>query len=62
MSGAGRGGARAALVTAVVLGLLLLLVIAVRTPWSVLPVPPGGHAPVDPTAGLSAAQVHRAHA
>ncbi|MGZ4545423.1 MAG: M48 family metallopeptidase [Blastococcus sp.] len=62
MSGARRGGARAALVTALVLGVLLVLVIVVRTPWSVLPVPPGGHAPVDPTAGLSAAQVHRAHA
>jgi len=62
VSGAGRGGARAALVTALVLGVAVALVIAVRTPWSVLPIPPGGHVPVDATAGLTAAQVHRAQA
>ena len=53
-------GARAALVAALVLGVALAVVIAVRTPWTVLPEPAGGHAPLDPTAGLSAAQVHRA--
>lgn len=53
---------RAALVAAVVLSLALVLVIVVRTPWTVLPVPPGGHAPFDPTAGLSAAQLRRAEA
>src|SRR3954471_13773489 len=53
---------RAALVAALVLGAALAVVIAVRTPWTVLPVPPGGHAPVDPTAGLSSAQLDRAEA
>ncbi|TFV89445.1 M48 family metallopeptidase [Blastococcus sp. CT_GayMR16] len=51
---------RAALVTALVLGVALAVVIAVRTPWTVLPVPSGGHTPLDPTAGLSADQVDRA--
>jgi STE24 endopeptidase len=51
---------RAALVAALVLGIAVAVVIAVRTPWSVLPQPAGGSAPLDPTAGLSAAQVHRA--
>jgi STE24 endopeptidase len=51
---------RAALVAAVVLGIALVLVIALRTPWEVLPEPPGGHTPVDPTAGLSAQQLARA--
>ena len=45
---------RAALVAALVLGVALAVVIAVRTPWHLLPTPPGGHTPVDPTAGLSA--------
>jgi STE24 endopeptidase len=62
VSGAGREGARAALVAALVLGVALALVIAVRTPWTVLPTPPGGHIPLDPTAGLPAAQVERARA
>src|SRR4051794_9687252 len=53
---------RAALVAALVLGAALAVVIAVRTPWTVLPVPPGGHAPVDPTAGLTSAQLDRAEA
>ncbi|HEX2073299.1 MAG TPA: M48 family metallopeptidase [Geodermatophilus sp.] len=52
MSWAGRGRARAALVAAVVLGVALAVVIAVRTPWVVLPEPPGGRTPVDPSAGL----------
>jgi STE24 endopeptidase len=56
------GAPRAALVTALVLAVVLAVVIVVRTPWSVLPEPPGGHAPLDPTAGLSAAQLHRAEA
>jgi STE24 endopeptidase len=60
VSRAGRAGARPALVAALVLGLALAVVIVVRTPWVVLPVPPGGRAPIDPTAGLSAAAVQRA--
>jgi STE24 endopeptidase len=54
------GARRAALITALVLGVALVVVIAVRTPWTVLPEPPGGYAPLDPTAGLSAAEVDRA--
>jgi len=54
---AGRGGARLALAAAVVLGAALVAVIAVRTPWVVLPEPPGGATPVDPTAGLSVEQL-----
>jgi STE24 endopeptidase len=53
---------RAALVTAVVLAAVLALVVAVRTPWVPLPEPTGGYTPVDPTAGLPAAQVERAEA
>jgi STE24 endopeptidase len=53
---------RAALATAVVLGTAVAVVIAVRTPWHVLPEPPGGYSPVDPTAGLPAEQVARAEA
>jgi len=60
VSRAGRGGARAALIAAVVLGVVLAVVIAVRTPWVVLPTPRGGHAQIDPTAGLSPEQVERA--
>ena len=41
---------RAALVAALVLGVALAVVIAVRTPWTVLPEPPGGRTPIDPTA------------
>jgi STE24 endopeptidase len=48
------------LVAAIVLGIALVVVIAVRTPWVVLPEPPGGYTPVDPAAGLSAEQVDRA--
>jgi STE24 endopeptidase len=51
---------RAALVAAVVLGAALAVVIAVRTPWVVLPEPPGGRTPIDPTAGLPPEQVERA--
>jgi STE24 endopeptidase len=53
---------RAALVAAVILGVALALVIVLRTPWEVLPEPPGGRTPIDPTAGLSAAEVERAKA
>lgn len=56
------GAPRAALVAAVLLAVALAVVIAVRTPWTVLPAPPGGRAPLDPTAGLSAVQLHRAEA
>jgi STE24 endopeptidase len=51
---------RVALLAAVALGVALVLVIALRTPWEVLPEPPGGRTPVDPTAGLSAEQLERA--
>jgi STE24 endopeptidase len=51
---------RAALVAAVVLGVTLAVVIAVLTPWDVLPEPPGGRTPVDPTAGLPPEQLRRA--
>jgi STE24 endopeptidase len=53
---------RAALTVAVVLGVALAVVLAVRTPWQVLPEPPGGWTPVDPGAGLPAAQLDRAEA
>jgi STE24 endopeptidase len=43
---------RAALVAAVVLGAALVVVIAVRTPWVVLPDPLGGRTPVDPDSVL----------
>jgi STE24 endopeptidase len=47
-------------VVALVLGLALSVVVAVRTPWTVLPEPPGGRTGLDPTAGLTAAQLSRA--
>jgi STE24 endopeptidase len=53
---------RAALVSAVVLGIALVVVIVVATPWSPLPEPSGGRSPIDPTAGLSSAQLDRAEA
>jgi STE24 endopeptidase len=62
VSRAGGAGARAALAAALLLGGALALVIVVRTPWELLPEPTGGYTPVDPTAGLSAAQVDRAEA
>src|SRR3954470_18840288 len=40
----------------------LVLVVVLRTPWTPLPTPPGGHVPVDPTAGLPADVVERATA
>jgi STE24 endopeptidase len=51
---------RAALAAAVLLGAAVALVIVLRTPWTVLPAPPGGHVPVDPTAGLPPDVVDRA--
>ncbi|WP_347060225.1 M48 family metallopeptidase [Blastococcus sp. HT6-30] len=62
MDGGGRAGARAALLTAAVLGIALVVVIVVRTPWEVLPEPPGGHTAPDPAAGLAPAQLDRAEA
>lgn len=62
MTGGGRAGARAALVTAAVLGAALVVVIVVRTPWEVLPEPPGGYTDPDPTAGLDPRQISRAEA
>lgn len=59
MSWAGRGDARAALVVAVLLGVAAVVVVVLRTPWTVLPAS-AGHATVDPTAGLPAPVVHRA--
>ena len=56
------GARRAALVAAVVLGVALVVVIAVATPWVVLPEPPGGPTPVDPGAGLAEAEIRRAEA
>jgi STE24 endopeptidase len=53
---------RAALAAAVVLGAALALVIALRTPWTVLATPAGGHVPVDPTAGLPADVLEQASA
>ncbi|MGY1691761.1 M48 family metallopeptidase [Geodermatophilus sp. SYSU D01105] len=51
---------RAALLVAVVLGTALVLVIAVRTPWTLLPDPPGGRTPVRPGAGLPPGIAERA--
>jgi STE24 endopeptidase len=51
---------RAALAAALLLGAALAVVIAVRTPWSLLPAPPGGRPPLDPTGGLPAAYRSRA--
>ncbi|RBY88455.1 M48 family metallopeptidase [Blastococcus sp. TF02A-26] len=51
---------RAALVAAVVLGAAFVLVVVLRTPWTLLPDLPGGPTPPDPTAGLSPEAVTRA--
>ena len=53
---------RAALVAAAVLGVAAVLVVVVRTPWDLLPEPPGGYTQPDPTAGLSADRIERAEA
>jgi STE24 endopeptidase len=57
---AGRASARTALVVAVLLGAAFVLVVVLRTPWTPLPTPQGGHVPVDATAGLPADVVDRA--
>ncbi len=63
MSSAGRDGARrTALVVAAVLGAAFVVVVAVRTPWTVLPTPPGGATPLTDDAGLPAEVVRRAEA
>jgi STE24 endopeptidase len=51
---------RAALLAAVVLGAALVLVVVLRTPWDVLPEPPGGATRIDPTGGLTPAELSRA--
>ncbi|WP_409332653.1 M48 family metallopeptidase [Trujillonella humicola] len=53
---------RAALVAAVVLGAAFVLVVVLRTPWTLLPDVPGGPTAPDPGAGLPAAAVERAEA
>ena len=53
-------GRRAALLTAFALGAALVAVIAVVTPWSVLPDPSGGPVPLEPGAGLTGEQRRRA--
>lgn len=62
MSTGARPAARVALVVAAALGIAALVVVAVRTPWAVLPEPPGGYTQPDPAAGLSAVQLDRAEA
>jgi STE24 endopeptidase len=53
---------RLALSVALLLGLALAVVIAVVTPWQLLPTPPGGRTPVDPSAALNPDQIARAEA
>jgi len=61
LSVSGRTGTRRlALLVAVVLGVALAVVIAVVTPWHLLPTPAGGRTPVDPSAAATPAQVARA--
>jgi len=55
-------GRRGALAAAAVLLAAFAVVVAVGTPWEVLPEPPGGRTAIDPTAGLSAEQLDRAEA
>ena len=52
MSGAGRAGARVALLVAGVLGAALVVVLVTVPPWTLLPEPPGGRTPVDPASVL----------
>ena len=51
---------RCALLVAVLLGIALAVVIAVVTPWHLLPTPAGGRTPVDPAAAFTPAQRARA--
>ena len=60
--GGAAGSRRVALLVAAVLGAALVAVIALATPWDVLPVPPGGRTPVDPDAAFGPEQVARAEA
>ena len=53
---------RLALSVALLLGLALAVVIAVVTPWQLLPTPPAGRTPVDPSAALNPDQIARAEA
>jgi STE24 endopeptidase len=53
---------RPALLVAVLLGVALAVVIAVVTPWQLLPTPPGGRTPVDPSAAFTPDQIARAEA
>ncbi len=63
MSRAGRvGPRRVALLVAAVLGAAFVVVVAVRTPWTLLPTPPGGATPLSADAGLPAEAVRRAEA
>jgi STE24 endopeptidase len=57
-----RSSRRLALAVAAVLGVSLAVVIAVLTPWDLLPVPPGGRTPVDPAKVFTAEQVAQAEA
>jgi STE24 endopeptidase len=60
---AGRLSARRpALLVAALLGIALAVVIAVVTPWQLLPTPPGGRTPVDPSAAFAPDQIARAEA
>ncbi|WP_222263918.1 M48 family metallopeptidase [Modestobacter marinus] len=62
-TGAGtRGSRRLALAVAAVLGLALVVVVAVVTPFDLLPTPVGGHTQVDPTDVFTPGQVARAEA
>jgi STE24 endopeptidase len=56
------GAHRAALTVAALMGAALVLVIALRTPWQPLPVPPGGRTPVDASAVLPADRIATAEA
>jgi STE24 endopeptidase len=53
---------RAALAAALLLLAATAVVIALRTPWSLLPTPPGGAVPPDPTGGLPQSYLSRADA
>jgi STE24 endopeptidase len=56
------GPRRVALLVAAVLGAAFVVVVAVRTPWTLLPTPPGGATPLSADAGLPAEAVRRAEA
>lgn len=53
---------RAALAAALLLLAATAVVIALRTPWTLLPSPPGGAVAPDPTGGLPPSYLHRADA